>query len=168
MAILLFCSCKRRKEITSLQIEDVNFSGHYICYTEYKNSSRLKCIRKAFYLTPAMELFLKRIIGDRKSGSLWPDNHHPDFFSHAFEEIASKVVPHKHSTLKDMRQVATDVMEKAGLSDNEIDITLGHLSVSKALQYYQDRSPDAIARRLSVRTKPGIEVLSAAIAEYLK
>jgi hypothetical protein len=58
-------------------------------------------------------------------------------------------------------------MESAGLDDVTIDTVLGHLSVSRALPHYQDRSPEAIARRLAARTRPGVEVLSAAVEEYL-
>ena len=40
----------------------------------------------------------------------------------------------------------TDIMEHAGLSDNEIDNVLGHYSVKTALPHYQDRSEIAIAK----------------------
>jgi integrase len=166
--ILLFVACKRRKEICKLQIENINFQEHLVHYTEFKNVSRSKCILKAFFLTAAMEVFLKRIIGDRTSGSLWEPSFHADFISHQFEEVSNAIAPTKQATLKNLRQAATDVMEAAGLSDLEIDVTLGHISVSKALPHYQDRSAEAIARRLSERTRKGIVVLSDAVAEYLK
>jgi hypothetical protein len=48
-----------------------------------------------------------------------------------------------------------------------IDACLGHISVSKALPYYQDRSDEAIYRRLAERTRVGVEVLSKAVEDYL-
>jgi integrase len=169
ICLLLFVSCKRRKEIVSLKIEDVHFSEHYIGYIEYKNVSRTGNVHKAFYLTPSMESFLKRIIGDRVTGSLWPEIFHPDTISHEFEEAAFQVAPEKCPTLKNLRQAATDYMEKSGgMSFPEIDITLGHLSVSAAFKYYQDLSTEAIYRRFAQLTRKGVEVLSSSVEEYLK
>lgn len=84
ICILLYASCKRRKEIVNLQIENVNFVEHYVSYTEYKNASRAKCIHKAFFLTSDMETFLKRVKGKRVRGNLWQQNFHPDFLGHRF------------------------------------------------------------------------------------
>jgi len=168
ICILLYVSCKRRKEIINLQVEDVVFEEHYVSYTEYKNASRMKNVHKAFFMSPGVETFLKRVIGTRISGSLWPQTCHPDVISHVFECAAVLVAPGKHPTLKNLRQAATDCMEKAGLSDSEIDATLGHLSVSKSLPYYQDRSPQAVYRRLADRTRRGVEVLSESVSEFLK
>jgi site-specific recombinase XerD len=168
IVILLFCSCKRRKEILTLQIDDVNFNEHYISYTEFKNKSRTDAIHKAFFMTASMETFLRRSIGNRTSGSLWPEKYHPDFISHKFEEISSVVAPKKDATLKNLRQCATDTMERAGLSDTEIDANLGHLSVSKALKFYPDRSPEAVYKRFAERTRKGVEILSKSIDDHLK
>jgi integrase len=168
ICILLYVSCKRRKEIINLQIEDVIFPEHYVSYKEFKNASRSKNVHKAFHMTPAMEKFIKRIVGTRTNGSLWREQYHPDVISHVFEEAAALVAPNKNATLKNLRQAATDCMEKAGLSDNEIDAVLGHMSVSKAFHYYPDRSPQAIYRRLAERTRRGVEVLSEGVAELLK
>ena len=165
--LLLFCACKRRKEIIQLQIENINFTEHHAHYTEYKNSAKGIPIHKAFHLTDNIELFLRRIIGERTTGPIWPATR-PDYVSHTFEEAAHIVCPQKKVTLKSLRQAATDAMEKAGLTDPEIDAVLGHLSVSKALKYYQDRSPDAIARKLAESTRKGVEVLSEAVKEFLK
>ena len=165
--VLLFVACKRRKEILSLQVENVNFELHYVSYTEFKNRAR-GAIHKAFYTTPAMENFLRRIIGDRKTGSLWPENFHPTSVSRQFEAAASIIAPKKDATLKNLRQCATDVMEKAGLSDQEIDACLGHISVSKAFSFYADRSPEAVYKRFAEYTRKGITILSESIVEYLE
>ncbi|MBN2035711.1 MAG: hypothetical protein JW768_03115 [Chitinispirillaceae bacterium] len=166
--VLLNCSCKRRKEIVSLQIENISFEEHYCHYIEYKNSAKGIPIHKSFFLTPAMERFLRRIIGNRTTGSLWDEAYNPNFISHKFEEEAYIVSPKKKATLKSLRQTCTDVMEKSGLTDLEIDACLGHVVVSKALPFYRDRSPQAVYRRLASRTQIGIEVLSRSIEEFLK
>ena len=72
--LLLFSACKRRKEILTLMIEDLNFKSHWAHYVEYKNSSKGTAynINKAFWITPAMERLLRRVIGDRTSGYLFP------------------------------------------------------------------------------------------------
>lgn len=59
-------------------------------------------------------------------------------------------------------------MEEAGLSDDEIDAALGHHQIKTALTNYQDRSTDAIARRLSKRTEKGVKVLCSAVKEFLR
>jgi site-specific recombinase XerD len=165
-AILTFCSNKRRKEITSINIESINFQNHFCHYKEFKNTTRT-FIFKAFHLTFAMERFLKRIIGARTSGNLWVEGHHPDYLSHQFEEQARRIAPDKHVTLKNLRQSATRVMEQAEMSDLQIDDCLGHISVSKSLPNYKDRDEEAIYRHLAKRTQPGIEVLSKSIEELL-
>ncbi len=168
ICILLFVSCKRRKEITSLKIEDVNFAEHYISYIEYKNVSRTDNIHKSFFMTQSMEHFLRRIIGDRVTGSLWPEIYHPDTVSHTFEEAVFKVAPEKHSPLRNLRKTATDCMEKSGMKLVAIDETLGHIAVSSAFYNYPDMSPEAIYRRFAEITRPGVEVLSKCVEEYLK
>lgn len=168
ICILLYVSCKRREEILDLQIEDVVFSEHYVSYIEFKNASRSRNVHKAFHMTPIMEKFLRRTIGTRTSGSLWKEQFHPDTVSHVFKDVAAHVAPSKEATIQNLRQAATDCMERAKLSDIEIDAALGHLSVSKAYHHYPDRSPQAIYRRLAERTRPGVEVLSGSIQEFLK
>ena len=115
-----------------------------------------------------MEKFLKRIIGTHTSGSLWKEQFHPDTVSHVFKDAAALVAPDKNVTIQNLRQAATDCMERAKLSDIEIDAALGHVSVSKAYHHYPDRSPQAIYRRLAARTRRGVEVLSESVAEFLK
>ncbi len=179
--LLLFTACKRRKEILTLKIEDIDFKNHWIHYIEYKNSSKgtSYSIHKAFWITPAMERLLKRVIGGRTSGYLFPGpsamkkgtvnngmiNH--DYVSAIFKEIIDEIAPGKETTLHNLRHTATDIMEHAGLSDQDQDYTLGHFDVKTALRHYQDKSADAIARRLSGLTKKGIEVLSKTVEEFL-
>lgn len=181
IVLLLFASCKRRKEILKLRIEEINFKSHYAHYIETKNSSKGTpyVIHKAFWLTPNMERFLKRIIGDRIEGLVFPspiwlkkgasssELFNADYLSEVFKEVAERVAPQKRVTLNNLRHSATDIMEKAGLTDEEIDAALGHYNVKTALPNYQDRSADAIARHLSKRTKKGIEVLCKAVKEFL-
>jgi integrase len=114
-----------------------------------------------------MEMFLKRIMNGRTSGPLFIGVY-PEVVSDVFTQVAEEVAPSKGITLKNLRQTCTDCMEKAGLEDDEIDAVLGHINVSKALIYYQDRSADAIARRLAKRTKRGVEVLSKTVEEFLQ
>jgi translation initiation factor IF-1 len=57
-------------------------------------------------------------------------------------------------------------MEEEGMTDAEIDDTLGHYNVKTALKNYQDRSARVLAIRLANRTKKGIEILSG-VAEKL-
>lgn len=165
---LLFTSCKRRKEIVGLLIENINLEKHWVFYKETKNSSKgtSYSIRKAFWTTPLMEKLLKRIIAGRKSGPLFPDID-PDDVSALFEECADRVAPEKNVSLHNLRHTATTIMENAGLTDDEIDAALGHYNVKTALPHYQDRSADALAARLAGRTKKGIEVLSKAVKEFL-
>lgn len=167
ICVLLYASCKRRKEIMNLRIEDVNFDDHYAGYYEFKNASRIEFAYKAFWLTPAMERFLKRIIGDRTNGPLWLEICHATTVSHTFKDIVFQIAPSKNIELKKMRQIATDCMEKAGLTDPEIDAALGHGVVSKVLEHYKTRSVEAIYRRLSKNSQKGIEVVSSCIEEYL-
>ncbi|MBN1472892.1 MAG: hypothetical protein JW925_14050 [Syntrophaceae bacterium] len=167
IVLILFCACKRRKEITQLLIENINFVEHHAHYTEYKNSAKGIPIYKAFHLTENIELFLRKIIGERTKGRIWPVTR-SDYVSKTFEEVARLVCPKKKVTLKSLRQAATDAMEKAGLTDPEIDAVLGHLSVSKALKFYKDRSPEAIARKMAASTRKGVEVLSETMKEFLR
>lgn len=166
--LLLFVGNKRRKEVVSLKIEDVNFDKHYISYIEFKNYRRQKDIHKAFWMTPLMETFLKRIIGSRTEGSLWDPLYHPDFISHHFGDSSSKIAPLKYATLKDMRQCATMILEEAGYTDREQDISLGHISLSKSLGNYQRQNPQIVYMRYAKQTKPVVEALSKAVKEYLK
>lgn len=179
--LLIFTACKRRKEILSLKIEDINFISHWVHYIEYKNSSKGTAydINKAFWTTSAMERLLKRVIGDRTSGYLFPcppamkKNNlddgmlNPEYVSALFKEIVDKIAPDKNLTLQNFRHTATDIMENAGLSDYEQDCTLGHYNIKNVLRHYQDKSVDAVSRRLSAITKTGIEVLSRTVEEFL-
>ncbi len=166
--LLLFVSCKRRTEIVNLKIENINLSEHWAHYVETKNSSKGTAyeINKSFHLTPEMEVFLRRIIGERISGPLFPGLD-PDHVSQVFEEHADTIASSKNVSLHNLRHTGTTLMEAAGLTDEEIDAALGHYNPKTALSHYQDRSADAIARRLSEKTKKGISVLSKAVEDFL-
>ena len=178
---LLFTSCKRRKEILHLLIENINFEEHLAHYIETKNNSKgtQYSIHKAFWLTSEMELLLKRVIGNRTSGPVFEypavmrkkiaedEFFNAEYLSAIFKEIASKLVPQKNVSLKNLRQTATDILEKAGLTDDEIDATLGHHQIKTALLFYKDRSSLAVGRRLSGRTRKGVEILSETIKGFL-
>ena len=58
-------------------------------------------------------------------------------------------------------------MEKAGLTEFEQDLVLGHYNVKNVIRHYQNKSKDAVARRLSAMTKKGIKVLSTVVEEFL-
>jgi integrase len=179
--LLLFTACKRRKEILSLKIEAIDFKNHWVHYTEFKNSSKgtSYSIHKAFWITPTMEKLLKRVIAGRTSGYLFPGpsamrkgqaddgmlNH--DYVSAIFKEVIDDIAPGKDATLHNLRHTATDIMEHAGLTDQEQDYALGHYDVKTALRHYQDKSADAIARRLSGLTRKGIEILSKTVEDLL-
>jgi integrase len=179
--LLLFVSCKRRKEILRLSIPNINYAQNWAHYIEHKNSSKGKqyITHKAFWLTPAIKQFLKRITQDRDDGLVFPrpgelqrsnateEALNGDYLSQLFAEIVAEVVPKKHVTLKNLRQTATSIMEAAGLSDNEQDAALGHIQIKTALPFYQDRSDEAIARRISNKTMMGIEVLSSVVEDFL-
>jgi len=182
--LLLFAACKRRKEILNLKISDLNFKERYAAYTEYKNSSKgTYNIQKAFYLTDEMIAFLKRVIGNRTSGHVFScpevfkrtvndDNGdigtlNGELLSKLFKELVNKHAPNKDVSLKCLRQTATSIMENAGLSDQQIDDTLGHYDTKTALKHYQDRSLSAINKRLAERTKPGITILSDTVKAFL-
>ncbi len=173
--LLLFASCKRRGEILKLKIENINFKNHFSYYTETKNSSKgtSYIIHKAFWLTPELEKLIRQLMAGRKEGYLFPcppvmkradskteDILNGEFLSEVFREVVGRIVPTKEVSLKNLRQTATDFMEQEGLTDDEIDAALGHHQVKTALKHYQDRSAEAIAKRLSLRTKKGIEILS--------
>ncbi len=179
--LLLFTACKRRKEILTLKIEDINLVNHWVHYVEYKNSSKGTPfnINKAFWITPAMEKLLRRVMGNRTTGFLFPcppamkkgevDDGmlNPDYVSALFKEIVDELAPGKDATLQNLRHTATDIMENAGLSDSDQDYALGHYNVKTALRHYQDKSFDAVAKRLSALTIKGIEVLSGVVEEFL-
>ena len=181
--LLLFTSCKRRKEIVRLQIEGINYENHYAHYVETKNSSKgtQYSIHKAFWLTSDMESLLKRIIGKRTSGPAFyvpavmkksskiDDEYlNADYISGLFKDIVIQKVPKKDISLQNLRHTATDILEKAGLTDEEIDAVLGHHEIKTALPFYKDRSADAIARRLSGRTKKGVVILSDIAKEFFR
>ena len=176
--LLLFLSCKRRAEIINLQIENISFENHYVTYFETKNNSKSGYpTQKAFWISPRIEILLKKVIGERTEGLLFPVYRksntkgkrtkncilNGDYISELFKEMVSKYAPKKDVTLHCLRQTATDIMEHAGLNDNEIDNVLGHYSVKTALPHYQDRSEIAIAKRLSRLNRKGIEVLSKTV-----
>ncbi|MBD3392216.1 MAG: hypothetical protein GF410_09385 [Chitinivibrionales bacterium] len=179
--LLLFVSCKRRKEILKLGIPNINYAQNWVHYMEHKNSSKgtQYVVQKAFWMTPAMKQFLKRITRGRTEGPVFPrpeelrrnnptdEAMNGDYLSQLFADVAAEVVPKKHVTLKNLRQTATSIMEDAGLTDDEQDAALGHIQIKTALPYYQDRSDEAIAKRISARTRKGIEVLSAAVEDFL-
>ena len=58
-----------------------------------------------------------------------------EYLSAIFKEIVSKLVPQKNISLKNLRQTATDILEKRGLTDDEIDATLGHHQIKTALLF---------------------------------
>jgi integrase len=175
LLVLLFVSSKRRGEIVKLRIENVNFTNHYVHYRENKNSSRgtAYVIDKAFYLTRGMVTLLKRVIGKRTEGLVFPspwdrdEEFNPEKISADFSDVRQRIVPSKDVSLNNLRHTATSLMEEAGLSDDEIDAALGHHHIKTALRNYQDRSADAIARRLSKRTEEGVKVLCDAVKELL-
>jgi integrase len=176
VVLLLFTSCKRRGEIVRLKIENVNYENHYVHYQETKNSSRGNAyiIYKAFFLTQSMEKLLKKVIGNRKEGLVFPSPWNklegiiPENISNEFIAVVKRVVPEKDVSLNNLRHTATSIMEDAGLTDDEIDAALGHHQIKTALTNYQDRSADVIARRLSKRTEKGVVVLCQAVKEFLK
>jgi integrase len=164
IVLLLFCSCKRRKEIVLLQIEDIDYKNHYVHYTEWKNSEKIRLrIEKAFHITQAMELFFKRIVGNRTSGPIWSDVT-PEYVSSKYEDAVEQIVPKKKTTLKTIRQLCTEVMTEAGLSKEEKDFTL-HNTVTE--RFYENQAAHAVYKRLAERSKKGIEVLSKTAEEYL-
>jgi integrase len=169
--LLLLLSCKRRSEILNLDISSVCFSDRYVSYVEEKNKSKKNySVRKAFYITPYMEGLLRGIIGDRKTGLLFPvkgNRFNGSYFSELFERCIERVAPHKNTTLHCLRHSAVSIMEAGGLTDEEIDATLGHLSVKTALKYYQDRDPRSVALRVAGKTQKGLEVISKAVEEML-
>jgi integrase len=161
--LLIFCSCKRRKEIVRLNVEDIDFGRHYAHYTEWKNTGKDGLItEKAFHLTPVMEAFLQRIIGSRTAGPIWPGLN-PARVSERFDEALAKVCPKKNTTLKNLRQLCTQVMTDAGLSSDEKDFTL-HNTVTE--KFYENQSTEAVYSRLAERTRKGVEVLSKSIEGY--
>ena len=165
IVLLLFCSCKRRKEIVFLQIEDVDYDNHYCHYTEWKNQAKEGLRKeKAFHLTPAVETFLRRIIGKRKTGRVWPDIT-PGYVSSKYDNAIEKNAPGKNTTLKNIRQLCNQVMTDAGLTPEEKDFTL-HNTVSE--RFYENQEPQAVYKRLAERTKKGIGVLSKAAEKYLR
>ncbi|NLD94759.1 MAG: site-specific integrase [Fibrobacter sp.] len=182
--VVLFVSCKRRMEVLHLEISAINFQDSYVSYVETKNSSKGKTynIQKAFFLPENLKPLLIRIIGQRVDGVLFPVSDslkrdmkstdmgyfNGDYFSAIFIECIKRHFPNKHATLHSLRHTATDILEQAGLSDDEIDAALGHHEVRTALPFYQDRSFIAKAKRLSGRTKKGIEVLAEFAKEFLK
>jgi integrase len=172
---------KRRKEIIKLRIEDINFEEKFVSYTEVKNSSKGSgyIIQKAFYITAPMETFLRRVIGNRKSGLLFPapkalrksrleeaGQLNGDHLSLLFKTICKKYTK-KDIHLHNLRHTATDILEKAGLTAQDIDYCLGHYSVNTSLKNYQDRSRDAVARRISKLTEKGIEILSKTVESLI-
>jgi integrase len=179
ITVLLFAAFKCRKEILHLKIDDLNFKEHFASYTEHKNSSKgtQYSIHKAFWLTKEMEKLLKRIIGNRKEGLVFPGpkyarNSEEDLsfsaghLSKTFAEVAGEVAPNKDISLMNLRQTATDIMGEAGLSDEEMDYVLGHYNVQTILDHYRDHTREAVARRLAPKTRKGIEVLSAAVNNF--
>jgi integrase len=181
---VLFLSCKRRKEIINLEIENINYNNNYAYYEEHKNSSKgtQYVTKKAFYLSPLLKKILKRVIGDRIEGPVFPvpdemkrtgtasiiGRLNGDYISELFTECLEKYAPQKDSTLHCLRHTATSIMENTGLSDDQIDAALGHYNVKTALPFYQDRSIDAIAKRLAGRTRPGIECLSKSMDKIIR
>jgi integrase len=171
IVLLLFSSCKRRSEIVEMRIEGVNFKEHYVSYLETKNKSKPGDydVRKSFFLTPEMEKRLKKIIGSRKAGYVFPlplnkESHlSPDQISDTFVEVCGRIVPEKKIPLKNLRQTVTKILEDAGFTDQEIDIALGHYKVSTALPFYKDASAEAVAIRLSKMTEKGVRVLSGVV-----
>jgi integrase len=181
---LLFLSCKRRGEIINLNIEDVNFNSKYVSYLETKNSSKgtKYVIQKAFFISSEIEIILRRVIGNRSDGTLFripdvlkrsnktngqSDGINGDYISEVMKNCAKKYAPNKAITLHCLRHTATSIMEKAGLTDDEIDSTLGHYNVKTAITFYQDRSKDAVAKRITEKTKKGIAVLSHSISDII-
>jgi Phage integrase family. len=77
-------------------------------------------------------------------------------------------MPKKDLSLHNLRHTAIDILEKACLTDEEIDAVLGHHEIKTALPFYKDRSADAIARRLSGRTKKGILILSDIVKGFFR
>lgn len=176
LVLILFVSCKRRGEVVNLKIDNVNYSSHYVYYRETKNSSRGTpyVINKAFFLAPGMGWLLKKVIGKRTTGLIFPSpwdedkGINPEKISVIFSEVVKRIVPNKDISINNLRHTATTLMEDVGLTDDEIDAALGHHQIKTALPNYQDRSADAIARRLSKRTEKGIKVLCRAVKAFLK
>jgi integrase len=180
--LLLFASCKRRGEIIGLGITDVSFLDRFVSYLETKNSSKgvKYSIRKSFFISDFIEKILRKIIKNKKEGPVFyvPDvlkrdkvssdigYFNADYFSQLFKECVEKYAPDKDISLNCLRHTATNIMEEEGMTDAEIDDTLGHYNVKTALKNYQDRSARVLAIRLANRTKKGIEILSG-VAEKL-
>jgi integrase len=181
---VLFLSCKRRKEIINLNIDNINFKENFAFYKETKNSSKgtRYVIRKAFWLSPLLKQILRRVIGTRTEGVVFacPDNLkragtasvpgrlNGDYLSELFRYCVEKHAPGKPITLHCLRHTATNIMELAGLDDEAIDYGLGHYNVRTALPNYKDRTDEAVYRRLSARTRTGIEILSKSVKDILK
>jgi integrase len=171
--LLLFASNKRRGEILGLKIGDINYTGHYVSYTETKNTSkRAYNVHKAFWLTPEMETLLRRITKSRekrKDEFIFARLHNnPNYLTNKFDEIAKGAVSEKPNIhLHNLRHTATDILDSAGLTDGEQDDTLGHYSVNTALKNYRNFSKEAAAKRLAARTRKGIEFLSAVVKKLM-
>jgi integrase len=121
-----------------------------------------------------MGFLLKKVIGKRTTGlispSPWDEDKgiNPEKISVIFSEVVKRIVPNKDISINNLRHSATTLMEDAGLTDDEIDAALGHHQIKTALTNYQDRSNDAIARRLSKRTEKGVKVLCRAVKKVFK
>ena len=181
---ILFLSCKRRGEILSLNIPDIYMNRDYVYYKETKNTSKGKkyCIHKAFYLSKLLKIVFSRVINGRTDGPVFNCSDvlkragassesgrlNGDYISELFKHCIERHAPGKNITLHCLRHTSTDIMEKAGLSDDEIDAALGHYNVKTAINNYKDRSTEAIAERVSKRTKKGIEMLSKACNVFIK
>jgi hypothetical protein len=96
------------------------------------------------------------------------EDYHGDYISGLFKDIVIQKVSKKDVSLQNLRNTATDILEKAGLTDEEIDAVLGHHEIKTALPFYKDRSADAIARRLSGRTKKRVVILSDIVKEFFR
>jgi integrase len=172
--LLLVVACKRRKEICFLRIEDIYWSDNAAAYREWKNESKEDSHVKAFWLTSQLKVLIKRIVGNRTSGYLFPSpwSEHepinPDLISGTFDVVVKRVAPKKKVTLKNIRQTIYAICEDNDMPIPEIDILLGHFSVKTALPYYQDMSPRLQAKRLAPMTRKGVELLCEVLKEFFK
>jgi integrase len=111
---ILFMSCKRRGEVLQtakgqpLMIRDVWFDKGYAVYTEAKNKSKKNYgVRKAFHLSPFMADIIKRVIGARTDGPVFPLPS-ADYVTKLFPTVAERLTG-KWATLHSMRHTATTI-----------------------------------------------------------
>ncbi len=192
--LLLFTSCGRRKEILSIKIEDIFFNESAVTYTEWKNQSKGSGygFTKAFHITKEMKILLRRIIGKRKSGYLFQSpaiknrnksTHgqqkestkrktqyewlNPGLVSNIWREVVEDKIPEKYCPLKNLRKTATEIMDDAKISNDDVNNTLGHYNAIKIMGYYRSDESKRVAHRLGPITKPGIQVLSDSVKNFL-